>query len=185
MINQGQIQLIHVAKAQLGLDDDLYREILENLYGVKSCTKLSYAQANNLIEHFKSKGFTPKPKPPRKKVKGVVELPSPAQNELIEVLKANIVWHAGADGFKLWLTRRMRMSKITTKQDAARVIEGLKGMLGIDSEIIQMRALPFPLRLDESYFINSRTGEVLPFRWVYDLSKRKLVKVARVFDEQI
>lgn len=176
MINRKQIQLLHVAKTQLGLDDGLYREILHNLFGAASSKELTGMQANNLIEHFKRKGFKPKPQP-RKRIKGVIGLPSPRQTELIEILKANIMWHAGADGFKLWLNKRMHISKITTKQDAARVIEGLKGMIGIDSDIIEMRALPFPIRLDESYFINSRTGEILPFRWVYDLGKRRLMRV--------
>jgi hypothetical protein len=47
-------------------------------------------------------------------------------------------------------------------------------MIGIGREIIQMRALPFPLNLDENFFITEH-GEILPYRWQYDLQAKKLI----------
>lgn len=177
-----QVQLIHIAKQQLGICDDDYRNILHEYFKVRSSKDLTERQAERLITHFRLKGFRAstvrKAKPTGS---NIVSLPTSFQLELIEVLKSNIVWKAGDDGYQLWLEKRMRLKRVRTKQDAAKVIEGLKGMLGISAEIIKMKSLPFPIRLDESYFIDNFTGEVLPFRWVYDIEKRKLIRVVNTW----
>ncbi len=56
MATKKQIQIIHIAKQQLGLDDATYREILAG-YGVKSSKDLTYNQAQWLIKHFQKAGF--------------------------------------------------------------------------------------------------------------------------------
>ena len=176
-ITPKQIQLIHIAKQKLGICDDNYRSILAEFFKVTSSKELSERQADKLITHFVRTGFKIPARKAAPKGKNIVSLPTPFQMELIEVLKSNIVWKAGEAGYQLWLEKRMRLSRIRTKQEAAKVIEGLKGMLGIDAEIIKLKALPFPIQLDESYFIDNFTGEILPFRWVYDCEKRKLIKI--------
>ncbi|MGE4496324.1 MAG: phage protein GemA/Gp16 family protein [Deferribacterales bacterium] len=173
-----QVQLIHIAKKQLEICDDDYRSILNEYFKVRSSKDLTERQAERLITHFRQKGFrinTAKKAKPTGST--IIAFPTSFQLELIEVLKSNIVWKAGFEGFQLWLEKRMRIKKIRTKQEAAKVIEGLKAMLGIDAEIIKMKSLPFPICLDEAYFIDNFTGEVLPFRWVYDIEKRKLIRI--------
>lgn len=56
---------IHIAKKDLGLDDDTYRDLLEQRYSRRSSARLSDAQLIDLIGHFKNQGFKPKGSPKR------------------------------------------------------------------------------------------------------------------------
>lgn len=53
------IALIHVAKKQLGLDDDDYRALLERVTGKRSCRDMSPAQLSAVVDEFRRLGFTP------------------------------------------------------------------------------------------------------------------------------
>lgn len=57
----GLIGIIHVAKSQLGMDDDTYRALLLDLTGKDSCSKLTRAEQWQVIEDLKRKGFQKKP----------------------------------------------------------------------------------------------------------------------------
>ena len=69
MADKKQIQLIHVAKTQLALDDETYRETLEYRYNVSSSKDLTYNQASNFIGFLSEKGFKFKKKAKPLKVK--------------------------------------------------------------------------------------------------------------------
>lgn len=56
------IQLIHIAKGQLGLDDDTYRAALFGSAGKRSCSQMSLPELNQVLEHFKKAGFKAKAK---------------------------------------------------------------------------------------------------------------------------
>lgn len=54
---------IHIAKAQLNLDDDQYRDIVRRITGKDSASKCRYSQLVDLINEFKALGWkTPKKK---------------------------------------------------------------------------------------------------------------------------
>lgn len=55
-ISQKQIALLHVAKAQLGLSEELYREMLGSV-GVYSSVQLNTKQYNDLMSRLESGGF--------------------------------------------------------------------------------------------------------------------------------
>ena len=55
-----QNKKIHLAKNQLGLSDDIYRDILWANFKVASSTKLSPFQADKLLDIFKAKGWKAK-----------------------------------------------------------------------------------------------------------------------------
>jgi len=48
-IAPSQIKAIHATVHKLGLDDDAYRNILETRYGVDSCKRLTWRQAEELL----------------------------------------------------------------------------------------------------------------------------------------
>ena len=50
-------QMIHIAKAQLGLDEDSYRQMLRIHGGEDSTTKMSLAQLEQVLAHLKTAGF--------------------------------------------------------------------------------------------------------------------------------
>lgn len=53
---------IHIAKKQLGLSDEVYRDILLIRYKKDSSAKLSAAQGRDLVSHFITLGFEVKRK---------------------------------------------------------------------------------------------------------------------------
>lgn len=64
-----EIQLIHIAKQQLAMDDDTYRDMLWSLARVKSSTELDWAGRKKVLDHLKASGFkvTARPSPARDK----------------------------------------------------------------------------------------------------------------------
>lgn len=52
---------IHIAKAQLGLDDDTYRALLARVAGVRSAKDLTTRQVGAVLREFERLGFQPKP----------------------------------------------------------------------------------------------------------------------------
>lgn len=52
---------IHIAKAQLGLDDDTYRALLARVAGVRSAKELSPRQIGAVLAEFQRLGWTAKP----------------------------------------------------------------------------------------------------------------------------
>lgn len=51
------IQLIHIAKSQLGWDDDLYRQVLSDLTKKTSCKNMNVTELKKVLGHMESKGF--------------------------------------------------------------------------------------------------------------------------------
>ena len=58
-IRKGLLAKVHVAKAQMGLDDADWRAILEERFGVTSSALLSPDQLENLVGHLEKCGWKP------------------------------------------------------------------------------------------------------------------------------
>mgnify|MGYP000147362375 FL=1 len=54
------IQIIHIAKSQLGLDDDTYRQMLNSTTCKNSCSKMNLTELQQVLDHLKNKGFKSK-----------------------------------------------------------------------------------------------------------------------------
>lgn len=52
-----QLALLHVAKARLGLDDETYRDLLEDEAGVRSARDLDYAAFSAVMRRLERLGF--------------------------------------------------------------------------------------------------------------------------------
>ncbi len=52
-----EIQLIHVARSQVGMDDETYRNLLKDRFSVSSSKDLDRYQRADLLTHFKKLGF--------------------------------------------------------------------------------------------------------------------------------
>ncbi|ENV33955.1 gp16 family protein [Acinetobacter gerneri] len=76
------IQLIHIGKSQLGLDDELYREVLESCTGKTSSKLLSIPQLEAVLDRLKQLGF----EVDSKNKTGVKNLASDDQSKLIRHL---------------------------------------------------------------------------------------------------
>ncbi len=143
-ITKNQIQLIHIAKNELGLDDDLYRDMLFNLFGKRSSKDLTYGQGVELIDHFKASGFVIRGKD--RKISNIIRLTTPDQRRLIDVLSRRFTWRV-RNGFSLWLERQREKGHITSttlneSSDASWVIERLKQMTKTSTSNIFHREAP-------------------------------------------
>lgn len=91
MPSQQQLAKIHIAKKDLALTDDAYRDILLLHFKVQSAKALTDRQAVVLINHFKALGWQPKqPTRPRKNPDYINIQPGPAAKQQRKVLA---MWH--------------------------------------------------------------------------------------------
>ena len=74
------ITLIHVAKKDLGLDEDTYRSMIEQITGERSLKDLSIDQLNLILSHLKASGFVVKDTPAR---------------QLADAVRRTLCWHTG------------------------------------------------------------------------------------------
>ena len=132
-ITAAQVRAIHIALSRNGIDDDVYRGMLRNLFdGAGSCKELSRAQASRLLDALgcklrhapgthRRREKRPRPKPA---ANGITALPTPAQRELIAELVRELGWSDAH--YRGWLDKFMGVSRIATRGDASHAIEGLK-----------------------------------------------------------
>jgi phage gp16-like protein len=59
MASRANLAKIHIAKKELGLDDDTYRDILHVQFKKRSSADLSDLQCTRLLQHFEALGWTP------------------------------------------------------------------------------------------------------------------------------
>lgn len=52
---------IHIAKKELALDDDTYRDVLWRVTGKRSCKDMTIAELEAVIKDMQNSGFKPKP----------------------------------------------------------------------------------------------------------------------------
>ena len=60
MASKKNLAKIHIAKKELGLTDEIYRDILRNLTGQDSAARINDNQADKVLRLFISKGWKPK-----------------------------------------------------------------------------------------------------------------------------
>ncbi|MDI6755333.1 MAG: regulatory protein GemA [Thermodesulfobacteriota bacterium] len=123
---------IHIAKKELGLDEETYREVLSSEFGVRSSKDLNNAKALKLIRFFREKGWVPKSKPKKyDDQKGDIDSASPKQKRMIEVLWHNI-YRGNSETLHLrqFLFNHFKVSDIRflDKDKAHQAIEALKSM---------------------------------------------------------
>lgn len=142
-IDPKQIQIIHIAQAQLGLSDENYRAIIAGRSDGKKSSSgdLTYDEASAVIDYMVRMGFRIKAKyvarekaakraQHRKgKVAGnLLVLASHEQLNMVNSLAGKIQWRL-EDGFQRWMKKYIKIDRIKTEDEASAVIEGLKGML--------------------------------------------------------
>lgn len=54
------LKLVQIGKRELALDDDMYRDMLEQTVGVRSAKNLGQWQLSKVLDHMKGLGFKPK-----------------------------------------------------------------------------------------------------------------------------
>tara|TARA_Y100000782_G_scaffold111568_1_gene139920 strand:+ start:786 stop:1271 length:486 start_codon:yes stop_codon:yes gene_type:complete len=78
---------IHIAKKQLGLDDDTYRDMLQQITGTRSCGGMHIGDLYKVLTHLKKCGFKRKPPANRQTKK---QYSPKASGKVIDVMRA--IW---------------------------------------------------------------------------------------------
>lgn len=60
-VRRREMAQIHIARQQLGLDDDTYRDMLWAVARVRSSKDLDWTGRKKVLEHLKARGFKPQP----------------------------------------------------------------------------------------------------------------------------
>ena len=134
---------IHIAKSQLGLDDEIYRAILKDSTGKTSCAKMNFAELMMVLHAMEQRGFKAK-KPANKggkrysKPSGQTTFSRTPQDKIIAIWITMQRHGFITDGSETALdkfinnqTKKMGMFAVTTlrflsPQQASKVIEVLK-----------------------------------------------------------
>jgi len=127
VLTRGQKALVHVAKNQLGLDDDLYREILMQEAGVSSASELDYKGFERVMKRFRKLGFRRKRTQPAERPQpgGTI---TPRQQAKIAELYAALGWTDPRR--QMGFSRRVcGVPWPQTRAQANKVIEALKQMV--------------------------------------------------------
>lgn len=76
------LKLVQIGKRDLQLDDDMYRNLLEQITGARSAKGLSETQLNAVVDAMKQRGFKPKAANAKSKPKA----------RAAEVAKIRVIW---------------------------------------------------------------------------------------------
>jgi len=134
---------IHIAKKQLGLDDDTYRALLLRVVGKESSRDMSAAEHGRLLAEFERLGFNPASKAPRKGGKAPAKsLAGPYAKKLQALWIAG--WNLGLifdrqdSALLAFVSRQTGIERTDWLRDAAsaqKAIEALKSWLARDGGV--------------------------------------------------
>lgn len=123
------LSAIHVAKKQLGLDDDTYRAALVQVTGKGSTKDMSETERRKVVEHFRNKGFAAAPAK-RKRLEGKY---APVLQALwIGGWNLGIVRNADDASLLAFVKRQTGIDHVRflrDQDDAMKAIEALKGWM--------------------------------------------------------
>lgn len=130
MSRQRLVQLIHIARNELQMDEDTYRQMLQGLTGKSSTKGMDIPQLNRVLESMKQKGFRIKP---ARKVKSALPLDNHPQSKKIralwlEMADNGIVRDRSEQALTRWVKRETGVDRLQwlDAAQASSVIEKLK-----------------------------------------------------------
>lgn len=126
-LTKSQTAIVHVARRELGLDDDVYRDVLRSVTGRETLAECTKGEWLALMRRFESLGFhgtNHRPTPARR----AQALVTPAQLDLLRELFVQLGWNDPAR--EMGFTKRViRKVWPQTRAEANKVIEALKAMI--------------------------------------------------------
>lgn len=128
-VRRRELAMIHVAKKQLGMEDDAYRALLWSIARVNSAADLDWAGRKQLLDHMKKCGF--KARPPKKG--GGRELEDDPQSKMILALwlqlhNQGVVRDPSERALAAWVKRQTGVDAIRwlRRDQKVALIESLK-----------------------------------------------------------
>jgi hypothetical protein len=129
--------LVHIAKEDLRLDEESYRQILKGVAGVESAARLTEGGFENVMKRFQEMGFKgllpypyhPVPKGrliPSGSPQGLESITS-NQQDFISYLLERLIWDGGH--YHAFCQRIIKRPDPLTKRDGQKIIIGLMAIL--------------------------------------------------------
>lgn len=121
---------IHVAKKQLGLDDDAMRDVYQRVTGKRSLREMSPAEQNSVVQELRRTGFKPASNGSRKPLEG--KFAKKLQALWIAAWNLGIVENQDDRALVAFVERQTGVSHVRFLRDgddAAKAIEALKGWM--------------------------------------------------------
>ncbi len=137
VIGRKKKALIHIAKDDLHLDEESYRQILKGVAGVESSTRLTQEGFEKVMKRFQEMGFKgllpypyhPVPKGrliPSGSPQGLESITS-SQQDFISYLLEKLDWDEGH--YHAFCQRIIKRSNPLTKRDGQKIVIGLMAIL--------------------------------------------------------
>lgn len=130
------IAAIHVAKKQLGLDEDTYRAVLKRVTGKDSLKLMSGSEQMKVVEHFRQQGFKPASSAGRKALAG--PLAKKLQALWIGAWNLGLVKNRDDAALLAFVKRQTGIDHtrfLTHAADAAKAVEALKAWMARDGGV--------------------------------------------------
>jgi len=137
VIGRRKKALVHIAKEDLHLDEESYRQILKGVAGVESSTQLNREGFQKVMRRFQEMGFKgllPNPYHPSPKGRLIPSDSSAGQESItssqcdfISYLLDELNW--GEDHYHAFCKRIIKSSAPQTKRDGQKIIIGLMAIM--------------------------------------------------------
>ncbi|MCO1337086.1 regulatory protein GemA, partial [Microbulbifer sp. OS29] len=128
-IRQRELAMIHIARAELCMDDDTYRQLLYQVGKVDSAAKLDVTGRSKLLHRFRELGWKPK----RAKQKVTAQQPQDRKIRALwlELANRGIVRDSSERALSSYVKRQTGVERLDwlNGQQATKVIEALKAWL--------------------------------------------------------
>lgn len=101
------IQLIHIAKSQMGMDTETYRQMLLSITGVISTSDMTPSQLNKVLAAMKAKGFVVKPSSKARTTRQLADYPQAKKLRALwlEMYAQGIVRDSSEEALRRWVKR--------------------------------------------------------------------------------
>ncbi|EEK8237769.1 regulatory protein GemA [Salmonella enterica] len=101
------IQFIHIAKSQMGMDTDTYRQMLLSITGVISTSTMNPGQLNKVLATMKAKGFVVKPSRKARTTRQLADYPQAKKLRALwlEMYAQGIVRDSSEEALRRWVKR--------------------------------------------------------------------------------
>lgn len=135
MSRQANLAKIHIAKKDLGMEDDAYRAMLMDVAKVDSASKLDFHGQFAVLQRFKELGWKPKfrkigPKSHKPKWTGKKSQGDKIRALWIEMADIGIIKNGSEDALRSYIKRmskgRFEAPQFCDEDTASRIIESLK-----------------------------------------------------------
>ncbi|MBL45149.1 MAG: hypothetical protein CMN71_10665 [Sphingomonadaceae bacterium] len=172
---------IHIAKKQLAMDEDDYRQLLFEETGHASAGDCSEAQLSRVLERLKKLGFKPLPKAGKKAA--THPMARKARALWISLHHLNVVQNPAEEALEAFARRQLGCTKLNwaNQREAYKLIEALKAMAlrhgwrqtaAHDGHKLSPKELQ--MHLCEVILAKLKEGGHVPADWYLDVAAKRL-----------